>query len=396
MDAEVEFSQFIVENFNVGDNGDKADITFEYNGKRIVLSIFANPEQQGHTSGGETGESTCLENQLIRLLSGASDPDLEFYEPEDDEYYKGLLDEVAQIITEVGKIPFSQVAPPLKVPFEPPRDLHHRLYPETFDFRLQTIHDTAFVLPISPKEAATVRNDARPDLNSEIDFQPDPSLPRYSTKGIIVLKEYSQGIGVRKVQIGSQVMLCKAIAKGLAYSNLKQELVNLQRISKAFSDSGAQVRIPQLRGYAIHAETGAIVGLLRDWIPPSRYGNTLADAGRRMAFIPVKKRRKWLRQIAETLDALHSVGIFWSDAKAANICLDPDDNPWLIDFAGGWTQAWVNKDIAGTMEGDDHAMLKLTAFLRFNCPELSAEEKKRICTLPYTYSSYSELEQEPE
>ncbi|KAJ3548780.1 hypothetical protein NM208_g836 [Fusarium decemcellulare] len=391
MDTAVEFSQFIVENFNVGDNGDKADITFEYNGKRIVLSIYY---VQSDTSEGETSKSTCLENRLIRLLSDASDPELELYEPEDDEYYKGLLDEVAQIITEVGKIPFSQVAPPLKVPFEPPRDLHHKFYPETFDFRLQTIHDTAFVLPISPKEAATVRHDARPDPNLETDFQPDPSLPRYSSKEVMVLKQYWHGLGVRKVQVGSQVMLCKAIEKGLEYSNLKQELINLQKISKAFAESDVQLRIPLVRGYVTHAETGAIIGLLRDWIPPGRYGNTLADAGRCMASIPVKLRRKWFRQITETLDALHSVGIFWSDGKAANVCLDPDDNIWLIDFAGGWTQAWVNKTIAGTKEGDEHAILKLKAFLHFNCPEISPEEKRRIYSSGY--SSYSEMELEQE
>lgn len=94
--------------------------------------------------------------------------------------------------------------------------------------------------------------------------------------------------------------------------------------------------------------------------------------------IPVPIRRRWLRQVTETVKALHEIGLFWGDGKADNICIDPDENAWLIDMAGGFTQHWVRKEIAGTKEGDNHGLLKLKVFLGFNCPELSDEEKRRI------------------
>ncbi|KAM0545024.1 hypothetical protein ACHAPJ_011534 [Fusarium lateritium] len=317
-------------------------------------------------------------DRLIYLLREATDTALELFEPEDNDYYKHLIDEVAETILDVGQVPLSQIAPPLKVPFQPPTDLHYKLYPETFDFRLETIHDSTFLVPTSPKEAVTVRDDTGPDPSLMTDFEPDPPLPRYSSRDIIILEEYKERFDVRKVKVGSQVMLCKSDTKGLEFSDLTQELINLQGISQAFAESGIQIRIPLVRGYATHAETGAIVGMLREWIPPGRYGNTLQQAGRYMASIPIDVRRRWLKQITDTVHALHSAGLLWGDGKVANICIDPDDNVWLVDFAGGWTQKWVNKDIAGTKHGDEHALLKLKAFLDFHYPQISAQEKREL------------------
>jgi hypothetical protein len=49
-------------------------------------------------------------------------------------------------------------------------------------------------------------------------------------------------------------------------------------------------------------------------------------------------------------------------------------------MAGGFTQHWVRKDIAGTKEGDNHGLLKFKAFLWFNCPELSDGKKPILWT----------------
>ncbi|KAM0239555.1 hypothetical protein ACHAP5_008280 [Fusarium lateritium] len=375
MDDNVMFTEFVVETMEVLDESTKAEFIFHLNGTRIVVSIF---ERNRQSEDEDENENEYIENRLIDLLEAATDPELELYEPEDNELFERSVDEVANVIMDVGEIPFSQIAPPLKQHFQPPKDLHHALYPETFDFRLETIHDTAFMIPISSKEAARPRDDTGPDPNLETDFEADPLMPRFPSKDIIIEKEYRTGVWVRQVKIGSETMLCKAFPRGLEYDNLKQELINLQAIAEATSDFDAPLRIPLLRGYVTHAVTGAIIGLLRSWIPPSQYGNTIQDAGRHMATIPVPLRRKWLRQVTEAVKALHGAGLFWGDGKADNICIDPEDNAWLIDMAGGFTQNWVSKDIAGTKEGDNHSLLKLKAFLWFNCPELSDEDKRHI------------------
>ncbi|KAJ4138646.1 hypothetical protein NW768_002497 [Fusarium equiseti] len=140
-------------------------------------------------------EEETLEDYLIELLTGASDDELDFCEDEDIIFYEKSVDEAAHIVMDVGRIPLSQIAPPLaQHDYEEPKDLHHKMFPETFDFRLETIRDTAFMIPIMPDEAAELRNDGGPDPNLDADFQPDPKMPRYSTKDIMVEKEYKYGL----------------------------------------------------------------------------------------------------------------------------------------------------------------------------------------------------------
>ncbi|RBR07513.1 uncharacterized protein FIESC28_10594 [Fusarium coffeatum] len=374
MEAEIPFDELIVDRMDVFDDGAKALFTFKLNGKRIFVSIFAKPYGEN-----DDDEEETVEDRLIELLTDASDDDLDFCEDEDIEFYEKSVDEAAHIVMDIGRIPFSQVAPPLiRHDYEEPKDLHHAMFPETFDFRLETIHDTAFMYPITPGEAAKPRDDGGPDPNLNIDFLPDPKTPRYSTKDIIVEKEYKYGLWVREVRVGSETMVCKAFPRGLEYEYLAPELKMLQMIEKVNTALKTPLRVPLLKGYVVHPVTEAILGLLRTRIPPSQYGNSISDAGKHMSKIPVDIRRRWLQQITETVNALHKVGLVWGDAKPGNVCINPDNNAWLIDFGGGWTQRWADKGIAGTVEGDKHALTKIKAFLLFKCPEMTQEQIKEL------------------
>jgi len=42
----------------------------------------------------------------------------------------------------------------------------------------------------------------------------------------------------------------------------------------------------------------------------------------------------------------------WGDAKPENVLIDGSDDVWIIDFGGGYTQGFVEKEKAGTAEGD--------------------------------------------
>ena len=52
------------------------------------------------------------------------------------------------------------------------------------------------------------------------------------------------------------------------------------------------------------------------------------------------------------------------DAKAGNILFDIDDNVWIIDFGGGYTRGWVEKNRMETIEGDEEALSKIKQLLR--------------------------------
>ncbi|KFA72002.1 hypothetical protein S40288_08073 [Stachybotrys chartarum IBT 40288] len=87
---------------------------------------------------------------------------------------------------------------------------------------------------------------------------------------------------------------------------------------------------------------------------PHLYGIVIDDAD----FIietrepPLATREKWMRQVDTCLKALHDAGIVWGDVKPENILVEKDDNAWTIDFGGGYTEGWIERNMAATMDGD--------------------------------------------
>ncbi|KAI5859500.1 hypothetical protein GGS23DRAFT_585683 [Durotheca rogersii] len=63
-------------------------------------------------------------------------------------------------------------------------------------------------------------------------------------------------------------------------------------------------------------------------------------------------RRRWAGQVMSTVHRLHTAGTLWGNAKAENVLVDIYDNAWVADFGGGYTEEWVDKEMAGTVEGD--------------------------------------------
>jgi tRNA A-37 threonylcarbamoyl transferase component Bud32 len=63
------------------------------------------------------------------------------------------------------------------------------------------------------------------------------------------------------------------------------------------------------------------------------------------------------------VDQLHEIGVVWGDGKAGNVIIDNDDIAWLIDFGGGWTEGWVDEELADTVEGDEQAVRNIIKFL---------------------------------
>ncbi|KAF7858845.1 hypothetical protein EAF04_008887 [Stromatinia cepivora] len=282
--------EFQVVCINAGDD-EGADITFKYNGKRITVSLFASSSCQAN---GNSQHENYIEDWLIRLLNQAVTTD--------DEDYDELVDEVSDVIIDLGKIPFSP--------------------------------DDAISLP-----------DTAPDPYFETEFQADSMIPQYSSREVIIQRIFVSGNNtVSKVQVGSQTMLCKAHRTRLRDPNLKQELVSVQKIREAGINARAQIRVPSLQGYVRHADSGAIIGLLRDFILSGVYGGTLRDVN--VSAVPKGLRLKWANQIRETVDELHEAGVVWGDGKASNIITDQSDNAWLIDFAGGWSKGWVDEEVS--------------------------------------------------
>ena len=64
-----------------------------------------------------------------------------------------------------------------------------------------------------------------------------------------------------------------------------------------------------------------------------------------------------------TIERLHEANIIWGDVKTANVLIDGNNDAWVIDFGGGYTEGWVDKGLAGTVAGDLQGMAKIMSFL---------------------------------
>ncbi|ATY66940.1 kinase-like domain [Cordyceps militaris] len=58
--------------------------------------------------------------------------------------------------------------------------------------------------------------------------------------------------------------------------------------------------------------------------------------------------------------------MIWGDVKAENVLIDESNNALVTDFGGGYTQGWVDKALAETIEGDAMGMAKIRKLL-FPC-----------------------------
>ncbi|KAF3315326.1 hypothetical protein TWF173_003870 [Orbilia oligospora] len=244
--------------------GEAADIDFDYNEKRVLVSLVSTD-----TSGSrKTGYHGALaEDELINKLTQSMASE-EF--DEDSNY------EVIDIIVNAGKEFFATIPP--------------------------------FLIPTTVDGNPTVTQVAAPErlLNFSSEPQIDDSLPQYSSEDIIVSKALIEHGKVTKVVINGQDMLCKAEENGIETASLLREISSLQTIRNANSGS---IRVPKSLGYVKHPFDGSMIGFLREWIPSSSFGQSLKDI--KVDEVSRELREKWAVQIRQSLHELHRIGVFW-------------------------------------------------------------------------------------
>ena len=329
-------------------DGDGAGLVFDYNDKRISISVFPSTFQP--LSDGQSDKHGCLAgNCLVDLLGRA-------VSTENDEEYEEVTDEALDIILDAGKILFAETRFRPSAT-QPTKELHSLLYPELLFFRLLTSSGKVSLTPIDPKEAYACRGlvpNADPTSNVTI----KDGLPRYSTKEIIIEEIFlrgEEGIACR-VLVDSEVMFCKAWSAGLSNLQLERELAKLQKIRDADLHKRLPIRVPRLLGYVTHPEAGCVLGLLREWLPGRRLEAIDISA------IPEQRRRKWASQTRETVEQLRKIGVTWGEGRVRSIIVDTDDDAWLIGLAGRQAE---DEELANTVEGHKQAVGRVMRFLGF-------------------------------
>ncbi|KFZ20247.1 hypothetical protein V501_00259 [Pseudogymnoascus sp. VKM F-4519 (FW-2642)] len=119
------------------------------------------------------------------------------------------------------------------------------------------------------------------------------------------------------------------------------------------------LRVPRILGLVQGEDGSSYMGLLLSYIDCD--GRTLEGAVR--ADTPKHLRQRWADQVISTLKHLHEAGIVWGDAKAANVLVDRNMDAWIIDFGGGFTEGWVEREKAGTVEGDIQGLGRIVEYI---------------------------------
>lgn len=343
-----------VNQLHAGD-GDGADIVFSFNGNPISVSIFPTNGLSTKDSRHLDLEDRPLQDRLIDIISRAT-------MCEGDDNYDELEDKVLGVILDAGKSHFTQTTAAeetRQVSSYP--SLHGFLFPAIRYYRLEAATGDVSIVPISPSEAYTcLAIDPVLDGCVKEELGINESLPRYVPEQIAITKIFLQGVNsvTASVQVDGQDMFCKSHGgvNGLFGTSEGRELECLDKIRRASAQQG-KIRAPQILGYIHHKETKRILGFLREWLP----GRLLSDIY--VSTTAVETRQKWISQIRETVQRLHKEGLVWGDGKTSNIIIDERENAWLIDFGGGFTDGWVDEELAETIEGDEQAVGKIVEFL---------------------------------
>lgn len=354
---------------------DGAQVTIRFNGRRLAISLFRSTSTNDQDEASKAHfEARKTIDRTIGLIS-------QCLSTEDFDEQQALEDEALQPILDAAKLLDAEpTTPPTDLPAtsEPKVvTLSSILFPKTSYYRLAATEAGPRLIPINPSESygrSYEQDDDDEDTCMEGDYHTsieiDTSLPQYPPDAIEVAEELVGGGGtVCRVRVGGgRDMLCKARPEGIRDMNLEREEECLRKMAALLptpddpsASASAPLRVPRLLGYVTHPRSGMVLGILREWVPSRASLRDLQDEG--LEGVPEGRRREWARQITETVEMLHAVGLVWGDVKPGNVIIGLDDQAWLIDFGGGWTDGWVDEDIEGTVEGDRQGVKRMVELL---------------------------------
>ncbi|KAJ5614160.1 hypothetical protein N7528_007814 [Penicillium herquei] len=275
------------------------------------------------------------------------------YLPGPDEEFEDPLEELVEWALECF-LPIFREIPPLDL--HQKYTLHDCLFPEVLHYSLHA--DQSKLVPIFLDNTGVPRfmGALLPESDS-VDYS---SFPTYRPDEIeISISDESDSLPAvpRKVHIqGQQVAFLKSVGAGDVNSTCRE----LKAYAKIQSLSSSEpIHTSRLLGIVHIPSSCRIVGLLLSYIESNN--RTLLCMGQDPQYSSM--RQKWLTQITRSIEGLHACGAVWGDAKPDNILIDAHYDAYLIDFGGGYTRGWVDKESANTAVGDIQGLQRIREFL---------------------------------
>lgn len=136
---------------------------------------------------------------------------------------------------------------------------------------------------------------------------------------------------------------------------VKREINILQKLSSL----DLSIKVPELLGFvSFESSNTEAMGFLLTPIPNATPLTKLLKNS-----VPRAKRAEWASKSEKYVKTLHDHNIIWGDAKADNFLIDENDELWIIDFGGSYTEGWVDPELSETKEGDDMGVDKVVRAL---------------------------------
>ncbi|KAF7563707.1 hypothetical protein G7046_g412 [Stylonectria norvegica] len=300
------------------------------NGRRVIVHLVAE----------NFSSSPSLKEKYLFSLQVAHNFELEGYTVED--FWDWIAEPLLPVFREMDALEST------------PNSLDIFFFPETHAYTLRADGDSLAAIPHHGGEPEM------PMFGISLSENHCSSWPSFKT--IEVKPCRTNAVPGRQSPVPAKVLLqdgTVAFLKLMRYgdrSSLLNELDTYGKIRDAHLDQA--LRISRLLGM-VRDDTGQVLGLLLTYV----------DCERRTLFCATKsetdysQRLKWAGQIDHTIAHLHDAGVAWGDAKPDNVLIDRHNDAWLIDFGGSYTEGWVPRELAGTVEGDLVALGKIKDFL---------------------------------
>lgn len=243
-----------------------------------------------------------------------------------------------------------------------------------------------FNLEIQNDELKATEEEATDELEKRmIDMTPKMYLPKYirqmdipwyPSKDVIVLEEGDEPAPYHptRVRIGEETFFMKVVDPTQP-SPTKREIDLLKKAQRLGLHE--KIRVPLVKGLVGFQDSKIeIIGFLQTPIEdPTALTHMFDDE------VPQRKRDKWAKESDRIKVVLHENGIVWGDAKADNFMVDKNDNLWIIDFGGSFTEGWVDPELMETVEGDNMGVDRIVNAL--HDPNANPQDGEKDKMMPY-------------
>ena len=188
--------------------------------------------------------------------------------------------------------------------------------------------------------------------------------PTVKAKEISLARTSETSSNTNLVMFNNRVCWFKPVLSGVANLPYIREIDILFKLSQ--ENLSPTLRFPQLKAIVLddrRGDSGVVNGLILSAIYPNH--GTIADRinGAEGRSLSVTSCQRWCHDIENMIHILHKRDFVWGDVSPNNMIIDEDENVWIIDFGGGYTEGWVEPEDRETKKGDLQGLERIKEYL---------------------------------